>query len=600
MSPRISRDSSLDDLKKEAKRWLKVLQSGDADARARLTRAVPSAPEHVTLRTVQLALARELGFSGWAALKAHAESASESRADRTELIDRFLDNACPDHHVRGGPDHVRARHTALRILERHPDIATASFYTAVVCGDVARVRGMLAERPELAATAAPGRSPYPREGDGGSGDLYRVTGPKGWEPLLYLCFTRLPLPAVDRSAVEIAALLLDHGADPNAFFKAGGSRYTPLVGAAGEGEESRPPHSRRDELVALLLTRGAEPYDTQVIYNLFFRGQVLWFLKAMHQRSLELGRSADWDDPEWSMIAMGGYGSGARWHLNIAVRENDLELARWCLQHGANPNSAPPRDARQWQGTLYEDAVRRGHVELAELLARHGAVRSVVAPTPEETFTAACLRMDREEVRAQIAADPSLLTSTAALFAAADADRDDVVGMLLDLGMSPDVRNAENERALHMAGYRNSLRVAELLVSRGAEIDPVESNWGNTPLGAAVYAGHAEMIALLARYSRDVWRLTYTGSIERLRLVLEEKPARARVMSENRHTPLMWLPPDDERTAMQAVELLLAHGADAAVRNDEGMTAADRAERIGMFDVARRLAAAGGEPAAPA
>jgi hypothetical protein len=52
-----------------------------------------------------------------------------------EAVSLFLDNACPDHHVRGGSDHVRAEHTAMRLLTRHPEIATANFYTAVVCGD---------------------------------------------------------------------------------------------------------------------------------------------------------------------------------------------------------------------------------------------------------------------------------------------------------------------------------------------------------------------------------------------------------------------------------------------------------------------------------
>ncbi len=36
-------------------------------------------------------------------------------------LNEFLDSACPDHHVRGGPDHVRAQHTAMRLLARFPD-----------------------------------------------------------------------------------------------------------------------------------------------------------------------------------------------------------------------------------------------------------------------------------------------------------------------------------------------------------------------------------------------------------------------------------------------------------------------------------------------
>src|SRR4026207_1108644 len=51
-------------------------------------------------------------------------------------LSRFLDNACPDHHVRGGPDHVRAAHTAMRLLARYPDIPRADFYSAAACGDV--------------------------------------------------------------------------------------------------------------------------------------------------------------------------------------------------------------------------------------------------------------------------------------------------------------------------------------------------------------------------------------------------------------------------------------------------------------------------------
>ena len=41
------------------------------------------------------------------------------------------------------------------------------------------------------------------------------------------------------------------------------------------------------------------------------------------------------------MLNAGGYGTGARWFLDAAVEHNDVQLAEWCLSHGANPNSAP-------------------------------------------------------------------------------------------------------------------------------------------------------------------------------------------------------------------------------------------------------------------
>ena len=207
---------------------------------------------------------------------------------------------------------------------------------------------------------------------------------KTGSPLLYLCFTRLPLARANDHAIAIARLLLDRGADPNAHFMAGDSRYTPLVGVIGEGEEDRPPHPHRDELARLLLERGAEPYDGQVIYNIHFHGKILWWMKLMYEFSVKAGRRADWDDPEWHMLDQGGYGSGARWHLRIAVEKNDVELAEWCLAHGANPNAAPESDPRFPQRSLYEHAVRLGHAEIAELLARYGAEKHDVALGDED------------------------------------------------------------------------------------------------------------------------------------------------------------------------------------------------------------------------
>jgi len=64
----ISSATSIDNLKKEAKRWLAALREGDPDARARFERAHHDAPSDPVLRDVQYALAREYGHEGWIAL----------------------------------------------------------------------------------------------------------------------------------------------------------------------------------------------------------------------------------------------------------------------------------------------------------------------------------------------------------------------------------------------------------------------------------------------------------------------------------------------------------------------------------------------------
>src|SRR5688572_4184591 len=58
----------MDNLRKEAKRWLKALRANNPDARARLTRAYPNAPALPVLRDVQHALAREHNYDNWAAM----------------------------------------------------------------------------------------------------------------------------------------------------------------------------------------------------------------------------------------------------------------------------------------------------------------------------------------------------------------------------------------------------------------------------------------------------------------------------------------------------------------------------------------------------
>ncbi len=586
MDRKLTPSTTLDNLRKEAKRWLKALRANDEEMRARLQRAYPRVSKEPVLRDVQHALAREYGFESWKELRLAVERAQTHGAEA-----RFLEYACPDHHVRGRPAHRMTRHAAMRILEANPGIALESIYTAAVCGEIDEVERMLQVEPGLANAKRPATG-GDRSGAGGSFDFLGDLGEKSWAPLLYLCFTRLPLTKANGNAVEIARLLLDRGADPNAYFMAGASRYTPLVGAIGEGEEDRPPHPRRDELARLLLERGAAPYDGQVIYNIHFHGNVLWWLKLIYDFSVKAGRRADWEDPEWHMLDQGGYGSGARWHLRIAVEKNDIELADWCLAHGANPNAVPERDERFPRRSLYEHAVRLGRTEIAALLARYGAERQEVVLEDEEQFVAACVRMDRDEVQRILARHPEYLRSPKAMFAAARQDRADVAAFLLELGTPIEVEDAKKQRPLHVAATSDAVNVARLLIERDAEVDPYELNYSNTPLGFAVYHEYPRMIELLSRHSRDVWNLAFTGEVERLREVLSAEPGLAKISAQT--TPLFWLP-EDEGKAGEIAKLFLEHGADPKFRSQQdGSTAADVARRRGMRELAALLDAASG------
>jgi hypothetical protein len=160
------------------------------------------------------------------------------------------------------------------------------------------------------------------------------------------------------------------------------------------------------------------------------------------------------------MLNAGSYGTGARWFLDAAVEHNDRELAEWCLAHGANPNSAPG-SRRNRQRPLYEEAVFRGHMEVAEFsldMARRA--RRWRSRRSRRSSLRACARTRRDPIRNR---QPSeFLKSHEALFASAKYNRREAVRLLLDLGVSPNIESPQGERALHIAAYDDAVDVGEL------------------------------------------------------------------------------------------------------------------------------------------
>jgi ankyrin repeat protein len=342
----------------------------------------------------------------------------------------------------------------------------------------------------------------------------------------------------------------------------------------------------------LLLERGAGPYDIQVLYNTHFSADMIWWLEPTYRHSLAHGMKADWDDPAWRMLDMGGYGPGAYFVLDHAIRKNRVALAEWALAHGADPNvMSSPHPKFRPKRSLLEQAVLHGRTEIADLLRRHGARAAATAPLePWEAFVDACVRLDRGAVVAALAREPRLSGSPEPLFEAARLNRPDVLALLAGAGYALDTADAHNTRALHHAAAANALDAARFLLERGVDPDPRETRWNATPIGWASHADHAEMIDLLSRNSRNIWTLSFRGYVDRVREILAQDPALARQADADGITPLWWLP-DDEQKALGLVNLLIDAGADPAAKSGSGRTAADWARRRGMLDVAARLEA---------
>jgi ankyrin repeat protein len=372
---------------------------------------------------------------------------------------------------------------AEAILAEHPDVASSNIHTAAILGDDAAVRRFLA----LDARNATAKG-----------------GPRGWDALTHLCFSRyLRLDrARSDSFVRAAQALLDAGASANTGFYSYDHRppefESTLYGAAGI--------AHHPQLTRLLLERGADPNDGETVYHTpeTYDNSALKILvesSKLNDDSLAtmLLRKADWHDYDgikWLLEQGVDPNRMTRWRrtaLHQAVlRDNALAIFEALLDHGADPTlaadgkSAVAMAARRGRGDLIELFERRGYpIEL------HGVDRLI----------AACATNDAAGVRSIADGEPPLVSDVLAeggklLAEFAGVGNTDGVRHLLELGVDVgalfqegdsywDI--AKNSTALHVAAWRASHATVKLLIERGAPVDMPDGK-GRTPLALAVRA----------------------------------------------------------------------------------------------------------------
>jgi ankyrin repeat protein len=541
--------AKLEGLRKQAKRFLKALRAGDPEARSRMAKWLPRASPQPGLREAQQALARERGFDTWAALKEHTEL-QELAARQDDLLEEFLRKACLSY---GNDDFPVKWQRAGRIAARFPEITTKNLLTAAVAGEVEYVRRALLAEPKLATSRG---------------------GPQNWEPLLFVCYGRLPTEKAQAGSLEVARLLLAAGADANAHFIFDGGneayRFTALTGAMGQGELGQPEHPRAEALARLLLEHGAEPNDSQGLYDTHLRGDSLHWLELLASYGLNHTHQANWQ-PQ-APIAIFDY------LLAQAATTGQAERARWLLAHGASPNAKSIYTAK----SAYRMALIGAHREVAELLAGHGALAEPLVGV--DAFEAATRASDRQAAAQLLAGHPEYLLDVEPLLQAAGAGNAACVRLLLELGMNPNGEGKHGYRALNNGCAHRA--VVEALWEHGA--DPAARCFGATPAQWALHRGNPEMARLHAERSRSLFDAVITGHVELARTLLAEAPARSRERSPSGNTPLHELP-EDPATAELLLKLLLEHGAERSATNDAGQTATELLEARGRDVVADLL-----------
>lgn len=178
-------------------------------------------------------------------------------------------------------------------------------------------------------------------------------------------------------------------------------------------------------------------------------------------------------------------------------------------------------------------------------------------------------------------------------FQATRADNPGVVQALLARGFDPNAVDERGQPALLIALRDGSRQVGEILLAHPAIRIDQANQAGETPLMMAALKGHAgvarQLIERGAAVNRTGWGpLHYAASGPDASIVqlLVDHGAAIDARSPNGSTPLMMAAqygPED------AVQMLLMRKAEASLRNDLGLSAADFARRGGREQLARQL-----------
>jgi uncharacterized protein len=343
----------------------------------------------------------------------------------------------------------------------------------------------------------------------------------GENPALVRCqyVYRTPLYfAVRENRLDIAAFLLDRGADP--------------FGLAVN-----------DSLLDIARTRGHSEMETLLearyaaLHGASAQGEAV--AAAIRERKADDVRRLLTDAPE--LLRAGDRRSNQPIHWAAMTRQIDLidEL----LARGADIDARRHDGARpiQLAGGDYQ---YRGWRDVPKSVATtpSDVVAHLLARGAEYDICTAAHLGDVERVRSLLDQDPSLANRTSEYVTyyigsgtplpnAAARGHIGVVSLLLDRGADPNLREegvAPHGHALYSAVYNGHLELARLLLERGAYVNAQVESSGDA-LSIALMKSDAKMVELLCAYgaARPVELLAYDGDTRTAAAVFAANPALA-------------------------------------------------------------------------
>lgn len=555
---------SIESLKNQAKQLLKKYNSGDAEAVTGVQTFFPDPGNFKTLRDAQLTIARTYGLAGWKDLKAAVQKALDSQHKNRRLefdamsfqqkADFFTQLACVQY---SEGDLAERYGRAQRLIQQEPGLSGHSIYAAIVANDLKQVKRLLASNPDLATTAG---------------------GPLNWPPLLYLTYGRIQDDPGESSAIQIARLLLSHGADANSFVLLNESySFTALTGAMGEGEAgpiNQPPHQYAKELVELLLDAGADPAEGQGLYNTIFTASGDTWLSLFIDRGLDAQGRINWNDanhdPSRTIF---------NFLLAYAVDSGNLQRVEFLLAHGADANTVNGYNGRP----VHANATIKGQTEIAACLQQAGAEVKPMT-RPDDKLHMACRAADKDAITRLIQDHPDLVKNAARIQEIAEFCDLQTMNQLLDLGFDINDQNEHGRTLLHHMATNGALDKVKALIERGARTDIRDTHHNGTAVGWANAGKAWEVRNWLLDRSENIYDLVIYSRLKRVRSLLAEQPGLATsVLADGSiaiHHVGYGVTQGDEMnlaTIEAMVEVLLEYKADINLQNDRGETPLDHA-----------------------